>query len=268
MQIEVGKKYRIDEQHIQDSGSCWGIRSDIMKKLFPDNIVEVFGISDGAADISGGYNLPVRILLPLEEVTKRQKDIKLLKESEKKWAGIVYDGKKDCGWKDCPCCSVYYSVSCSGCPIGNTCKGIGYTEWRNYEGYTEWRNYECDNGLVVFDAKSEELALNVLSNIGDIRRKLEKEEQVDDSLECYEYVVNGKPTGIKVGEYLRLEIGEVRSGDKLPGSTLITLESPYTAVPTPGCAGTPYGFISDGPDVLKEYFKRNDDGSIKVYVYG
>jgi len=262
MQIEVGKKYRIDEQHIQDSGACWGIRSDIMKKRFPDNIVEVFGISDGAAKISGGYRLPVRILLPLEEATKRQKDIKLLKESEKKWAGIVYDGKKDCGWTDCSCCSVYYSVSCSGCPIGNTCKGIGYTEWRNYEG---------DNGLVVFDAKSEELALNVLSSIGDIRRKLEKEEQdskehVDDSLECYEYVVNGKPTGIKVGEYLQLQIGEVKSGDVIPSSTLITLESPYSGYSS-GCVGTVTGFISGGPDVLREHFKRNDDDSIEVCVY-
>jgi hypothetical protein len=263
MQIEVGKKYRIDDEHINNNGSCLGISSDEMKERFPGNIVEVVEIRRGIAIIAGYYELPVRILLPLEEVTKRQKDIKLLKESEKKWAGIVYDGKKDCGWTDCSCCSVYYSVSCSGCPIGNTCKGIGYTEWRNYEG---------DNGLVVFDAKSEELALNVLSSIGDIRRKLEKEEQdskehVDDSLECYEYVVNGKPTGIKVGEYLQLQIGEVESGKTIPNSTLITLESPYSVSCGRGLVGIVSGFIYDGPDVLREHFKRNDDDSIRVFVY-
>ena len=259
MQIEVGKKYRIDEQHIQDSGACWGIRSDIMKKRFPDNIVEVFGISDGAAKISGGYRLPVRILLPLEEATKRQKDIKLLKESEKKWAGIVYDGKKDGGWTDCPCCREYVMAKCGGCPIGNNCKGIGHPEW--------W-NYTDDNGSVVFDAKSEWLALNVLSSISDIRRNLEKEEQdskVDDSLECYEYMVNGKPTGIRVGEYLRLEIGDVKSGDVIPSSTLITLD--YSYLTPRGQVGVPGGFINDGPDVLKKHFKKNDDGSIKVCVY-
>ena len=260
MQIEVGKKYRIDEQYIQDSGACWGIGSDEMKKLFPDNIVEVFGISEGIADIAGGYGLPVRMLLPLEEETKRQKDIRLLKESEKKWAGIVYGGKKDGGWTDCPCCREYISVCCDDCPIGNNCKGIGHPAWWDYTG---------GNGRIVFDAKSEELALNVLSSIGDIRRKLEKEEKdskVDDSLECYEYVVNGKPTGIKVGEYLQLEIGDVKSGDVIPYSTLITLESPYPGYSS-GCVGTPTGSIGYGPDVLRKHFKWNDDGSIKVCVY-
>jgi len=263
MQIEVGKKHRIDEQYIQDSGACWGIGSDEMKKLFPDNIVEVFGISEGIADIAGGYGLPVRMLLPLEEETeetKRQKDIKLLKESEKKWSGIVYDGKRDGGWTDCSCCRGYFIDACDGCPIGNHCRGIGHPEW--------W-DYTRDNGRVVFDSRSEELALNVLSSIGDIRRNLEQEEQDSkekESLECYEYVVNGKPTGIKVGEYLQLEIGDVKSGDVIPHSTLITLESPYPGYSS-GCVGTPTGSIGYGPDVLRKHFKWNDDGSIKVCVY-
>jgi len=259
MQIEVGKKYRIDEQYIQDSGACWDISSDKMKELFPDNIIEVFGISEGIADIAGDYCLPFKLLLPLEEVTKRQKDIKLLKESEKKWSGIVYDGKKDGGWTDCPCCREYFSVICGGCPIGNNCMKIGHPEW--------W-DYTNDNGRVVFDSGSEELALNVLSSIGDIRRKLEKEEQDSkekDSLECYEYMVNGKPTGIKVGEYLQLEIRKVKSGDVIPYSTLITLD--YSYLTPRGQVGVPGGFINDGPDVLKKHFKKNDDGSIKVCVY-
>jgi len=266
MQIEVGKKYRINEKHIENDGSCYGINGDRMKELFPGNIVEVLGIFGPTVDIADGYWLPPRILLPLEEVTegtKRQKDIRLLKESEKKWAGIVYDGKRDGGAVDCPCCNEYNTGDgeSGDCPIGGGCMKIGYGDWCNYT---------YDKVYTVFDSWSEELALNVLSSIGDIRRRLEKEEQDNkekDSLECYEYVVNGKPTGIRVGEYLRLEIGNVESGDVIPCSTLITLDSPYSGHRGRGCVGTPTGFASDWPDVLMEHFKRNDDGSIKVCVY-
>jgi hypothetical protein len=194
--------------------------------------------------------------------SKLEKDIRLLKEAEKKWVGVVYDGKVDGGPKDCPCCEEYFEDDCDGCPIGNNCEGIGYSEW--CEGTIEGPLLRKVN-----DAKSEELALNILSSIGDIRRRLENEEQdskVEDSLECYEYMVNGKPTGIKVGEYLQLEIGEVKSGNVISSSTLITLESPYSGS-RQGRAGTPTGFISGGPDVLKKHFKMNDDGSIKVCVY-
>ena len=199
--------------------------------------------------------------MQIEEETKRQKNIRLLKESEKKWAGIVYDGKSDGGWTDCPCCREYRFVECGGCPIGNNCMKIGHPEW--------W-DYTNDNGRVVFDAKSEELALNVLSSIGDIRRRLEKEEQDNrekDSLECYEYMVNGKPTGIRVGEYLRLEIGNVESGKAIPCSTLMTLDSPYSGHRGRGCVRTPIGFAINWPDVLMEHFKKNDDDSIKVCIY-
>ena len=205
------------------------------------------------------YNYPYFVFELAE--TKRQKDIRLLKESEKKWVGIVYDGKKDGGAVDCPCCNEYMDCGkCGDCPIGDGCRGIGHVDWCEYA-------YDLD--YTVFDAKSEALASNVLSNIGDIRRKLEKEEEDSkekETLDCYEYMVNGKPTGIKVGEYLHLEIGEVKSGDKIPRSTLITLDSFYSSSRS-GCAGTPTGFISDGPDVLKEHFKRNGDGSIEVCVY-
>ena len=262
MAIEVGKEYRIDEKRMNVNGGYLGISSDTMKSEFPDNIIRVSDIvGDKFVFGSKDFYAPLSDLLPLEEETKRQKDIKLLKESEKKWSGIVYDGKRDGGWTDCSCCRGYFIDACDGCPIGNHCRGIGHLEW--------W-DYTRDNGRVVFDSRSEELALNVLSSIGDIRRKLEKEEQDSkekDSLECYEYVVNGKPTGIRVGEYLRLEIGNVESGDVIPCSTLITLDSPYSGHRGRGCVGTPTGFASDWPDVLMEHFKRNDDGSIKVCVY-
>jgi hypothetical protein len=202
--------------------------------------------------------------------SKLDKDIMLLKEAEKKWVGVVYDGKVDGGPKDCPCCEEYFEDDCDGCPIGNACKGIGYSEW--CEGTIEGPLLRKVN-----DAKSEALARDVLTKIGDIRRELEQEklekdkreadnDKERDTLDNYEYVVNGKPTGIKVGEYLQLEIGEVKSGNKVDRSTLITLEYPYSGS-RQRCAGTPTGFISDGPDVLKKHFKMNDDGSIKVCVY-
>jgi hypothetical protein len=363
MEIEVGKRYRIDEEVVKSySDPYYAIKIDNFYQAFPGMVVVVSGVQSNGrwVDTHSGYSLKVECLLPLleegmkvavstscfgedgnideddyyetypdgvgvaeciinvagdewrvsgkddywyisekhltpitddvkteakdKEMTesKLEKDIRLLKEAEKKWVGVVYDGKVDGGPKDCPCCEEYFKDDCDGCPIGNNCKGVGYPEW--------WKGTIEDPFLrKVKDAKSEALARDVLTKIGDIRRelehelekeeaakkakaeqeKLEKEEQgskVEDSLECYEYMVNGKPTGIKVGEYLQLEIGEVKSGNVISSSTLITLESPYSGS-RQGRAGTPTGFISGGPDVLKKHFKMNDDGSIKVCVY-
>ena len=199
MGIEVGKRYRIDPEHIAEDGSCHGIWGSIMEERYPGGVIKVDDI-EGRLIIFDGYALRREWLLPLleegmkvkisrdcidddiyeqdydktypdgvgvidqfeddgihgvegeytsyyiheeyltpitdnvkteakeEEMaeSKLEKDIRLLKEAEKKWVGVVYDGKEDHGNEDCPLC-IEYDNACSDCPIGNSYRPI---EWQ------------------------------------------------------------------------------------------------------------------------------------------
>jgi len=338
MEIEVGKRYRIDEEVAKSySTPYYAIGIDNFYQAFPGMVVVVSSVQSNSrwVDTHSGYSLKVECLLPLLEEgmkvavstscfgedgdidedeyyetypdgvgviveleddgmhgvggegffyirekhltpitddvktetkekemaeSKLEKDIMLLKEAEKKWVGVVYDGKVDGGPKDCPCCEEYFEDDCDGCPIGNNCKGIGYSEW--CEGTIEGPLLRKVN-----DAKSEALARDVLTKIGDIRRELEheleqkreddKDKREDDSLTNYEYYIDEKRTGVKVGERLRVSVAKNR---KTIGSGYIL----DVDVEDGGVVITLPGFLCERNACLEKFFKRDDDKNIVV----
>ena len=97
--------------------------------------------------------------------------LKELDLSIEKCRKIVFDGGKDCGLSNCPCCKKYINHDCDHCPISiqgfQYCKNDEYQEWIFYCGH-----FHPDQEQVVFDHESLSLANFELSFLYGIRREL------------------------------------------------------------------------------------------------
>ena len=106
-----------------------------------------------------------------------------LKESIKKWKGILRGKKVDGGTNNCPLCKLYWSNDCYGCPVYKLsdkqgCENTPYEDWADHHGAEEHQSYNS-RGYVSMKIECDDcrdIAKDELSFLKSLLPEEEREE--------------------------------------------------------------------------------------------